>query len=219
VGSFQRSGAAHRCHHRLASELAVQLRPLKATAVPQRHIGYLGEAIKRARRGRFTIDELAQRSGVSTGLISQIEKGRGNPSFVTLLKLASALDVTLGAFFNSQPLHRESDVVVRKGGRRKLVLEQEGLVYEILSSDAYQTLRVVRFQLPPGFDNRERPFSHPGQECVFLLAGRLEAHLGSSVFGLEEGDAITYDSTTPHWWRNPGQEPTVLIRSATPPPF
>jgi transcriptional regulator with XRE-family HTH domain len=194
------------------------VRPLKVTD-SQHHIGSLGEAVQRARRGRFTIDELARRAGVSAGLISQIEKGRGNPSFVTLLKLASALDISLGTFFNSQPLHRESDMVVRKGERRKLVLEQEDLVYEILSSDGQQALRLVRFQLPAGFDNSERPFAHPGHECVFLLSGSLEAHVGDAAFKLEEGDAITYDSTRPHWWRNPGKEPTVLIRTATPPPF
>jgi len=196
-----------------------EMRPVKAPTNSGHHIGSLGEAIRQSRRGRFTIEKLAKRAGVSVGLISQIEKGKGNPSFVTLMKLASALDLSLGAFFNSQPLPRESDMVVRRGERRKLALEQEGLVYEILSADSQQALRMVRFQLPPGFDNSERPFSHAGQECVFLLSGRIEAHIGGSAFTLEEGDAISYDSTVPHWWRNLYDKPAVLIRAATPPPF
>lgn len=55
----------------------------------------LGAAVRRLRRGRFTLAQLAERSGVSVGLLSLIERGRGNPSINTLASIADALEVSL----------------------------------------------------------------------------------------------------------------------------
>src|SRR5690348_2456589 len=53
----------------------------------------LGRLIRSARGERFSLEALAARSGVSAGLLSQIERGIGNPSFQTLLRVAHALDI------------------------------------------------------------------------------------------------------------------------------
>src|SRR5579863_1958954 len=63
----------------------------------------LGELLKGARVGRFTIEQLAERSGVSAGRISQMERGLGNPSFATLSKVAAALEIPIGTFFAGPP--------------------------------------------------------------------------------------------------------------------
>lgn len=55
----------------------------------------LALAIRRARAGRYTLAELAQRAGLSVGLLSLIERGRGNPSLTTLARIAEALDLGL----------------------------------------------------------------------------------------------------------------------------
>ena len=55
----------------------------------------LGQAVRRARLGRYTLAQLSTRSGVSAGLLSLIERGRGNPSINTLAAIADALDVSL----------------------------------------------------------------------------------------------------------------------------
>jgi transcriptional regulator with XRE-family HTH domain len=55
----------------------------------------IGAVIRRSRAGRFTLAQLAQRAGVSSGLLSLIERGQGNPSLETLRRIAGALDVEL----------------------------------------------------------------------------------------------------------------------------
>jgi transcriptional regulator with XRE-family HTH domain len=55
----------------------------------------LGLAIRRARAGRSTLAQVAERAGLSVGLLSLIERGRGNPSIATLARLADALGITL----------------------------------------------------------------------------------------------------------------------------
>ncbi len=75
----------------------------------------LADVIRGARQGRYSLDELAGKSGVSAGLISQIERGLGNPSVVTLTKLAYALDLSIGSVF--PPPHPGWAPVLRGGHR------------------------------------------------------------------------------------------------------
>ena len=80
----------------------------------------LGELLREARTGRFTIEELARRSNVSAGRISQIERGLAGPSFETLWRLCSALDVSIASLFPSGG--PEPQLVVRKNERRRLTV-------------------------------------------------------------------------------------------------
>src|SRR6266568_989110 len=90
----------------------------------------IGERIARERALHgLSIEELARRAGVSNGLLSQIERGIGNPSLSTLLGLAKALEMPLGSFFAGAS--DDSDVVVRARGRKRLVLNDHNLVYEL----------------------------------------------------------------------------------------
>jgi transcriptional regulator with XRE-family HTH domain len=160
----------------------------------------LGKMLREARRDQFTVEELAERAGVSSGLISQIERGRGNPSFATLEKLVRALDLSLASVF-AEPA-TEASMVVRGKERPKLVMPKEGLVYELMTPRSGNGLAMVRTQVPKGFDNRADPFIHPGEECVHIVEGALEITVGDRVFELSAGDTIKFDSGVPHSWRN-----------------
>ena len=177
----------------------------------------LGELIRAARQGTFTIDEFARCSGVSSGRISQIERGLANPSFETLWKLATALGIPIGSFFQGPPVRDR--MVVRKDERKRLVVPHDDLVYELLTPDLQGALEVFRFHVPAGFDNSGRPITHPGEECIHLLAGSLEVSVGGEAFALQEGDSITYEAALPHFVRNLGRVTAVAIAAVTPPSF
>ena len=177
----------------------------------------LGELIRAARSGKFTIDDLARRSGVSSGRISQIERGLANPSFETLWKLATALGIPLGTFFQGPPVRER--MVVRKDERKRLVVPHDDLVYELLTPDLRGALEVFRFHVAPGFDNSRRPITHQGDECIHILAGSLEVNVGEQAFALVEGDSITYEAVQPHFVRNVGEVTAVAIAAVTPPSF
>ncbi len=178
---------------------------------------YLGAVIRQARRGRFSVEELAQRAGVSSGLISKIERGLGNPSFATLTHLAYALDLSIGSFFDA-PVSA-GRMVVRRNERRRLVMPHASLVYELLTPSLQGKLGMVRTRIAPSFDNHEQPFQHVGEESVHVLSGRLEVFVGHEHFYLEEGDTVTYDSGLPHWWRNAQNVAAEVIGAMTPPSF
>jgi transcriptional regulator with XRE-family HTH domain len=192
----------------------------------------LGEVIRGRRKGRFTVEELSERAGVSSGLISQIERGKGNPSFKTMQRLAAALEAPLGVLFQDDALpaaayssgadqtERESRrMVVRRDARKRLLFPNESMVWELLTPDLNRTLEMLRAVVPPDYDTREVPFAHAGEECVHIVRGKVEVHLGEQTFSLEAGDTITYDSSVPHWWRNLGGTEAEVISACTPPSF
>lgn len=190
--------------------------------------------VARSRQGA-SLERLAATSGVSAGLISQLERGKGNPSFNTLRRLAAALEIPLATFMGDEsglprPAAHDHDVlrapgagrrthIVRTAHRKQLHLPQEGLTYELLTPDLQGALEVLRTTLPPGFDNADRPFEHRGEECVHLLVGRLELHIGGQTYEMTSGDSATYDAAVPHWWANAGGGEATIIGVVTPPSF
>ncbi len=164
-------------------------------------------------------EQLAHAADVSSGLISQLERGIGNPSFLTMAKIAYALGVPISTFFEDG---RSPDIVVHPHSRKKLSVpefEEVGLVYELLTPDLNRALEAIWVEFPPGASNQERPFQHQGEECGLLLEGVLEVHIGDDVHCLRPGDSIAYVSNVSHWYRNPGPVTAKSVWVITPPSF
>jgi transcriptional regulator with XRE-family HTH domain len=182
----------------------------------------IGATVRATRRLQgMTVEALASRAGVSTGALSQLERGQGNPSLQTLQRLASALSVPLVQLLQgaAEPEHH----VVRAGLGPRLPASKDDtrevqVLRELLTPSSGR-LQVIRSEVPPGFSNEGRSFRHLGQECVVVLSGRLRVSIGQEIVDLSQGDAITYDCTAAHWWANPGTQTTVVLGAVTPLPF
>jgi transcriptional regulator with XRE-family HTH domain len=180
----------------------------------------LGTAIREARTGRYTLQQLAAEAGVSPGLISQLERGIGNPSFKTLQRLADALDLRIGDLVEAAaPGPGPRPMIVRSDARARLQITAESPVYELLTPNLKGRLEVLETTLPSGFSNRDAPFLHEGEECVVVLEGAVDVGVGDLVDHLTAGDAITYDSSIPHWWENNTDRPSRVLGVVTPPSF
>ncbi len=180
-------------------------------------VGTLGPKIAKERMIRsLSIEDLAEKAGISHGLLSQLERGIGNPSLATLVALASALELPLGSFFAGG--QGDNDIVVRRRMRKRLVLADRRMKYQLLVPDLQGSLSMLYIELPPGFSNEQTPFSHAGEECELVLEGTVEAHIGSRVFLLEPGDSIRFASVNPHWFRT-FAAPVVIVSAMTPPSF
>lgn len=174
-------------------------------------------ALRAARR--LTVEQLARASGVSMGLISQTERGRGNPSFNTLAQLAHALQVPLGRLFQAT---QDVSPVVRVNARRTLDPHPaSGLdaVHELLTPGLDGALEATWIEAPVGYDSTDTPFCHAGEEFGLVLEGRHEVTLDGVRHELGPGDAITYLSTIPHSYRNIGDVTVKAIWVITPPTF
>jgi transcriptional regulator with XRE-family HTH domain len=179
----------------------------------------LGKAIHTARQGRYTVQELANAAGVSAGLVSQLERGIGNPSFKTLQAIATALDLRIGDLVEAASPRDVRPMLVRRDSRARLQVSNGGPVYELLTPNLRGKLEVLETSLPPGFSNREEPFLHDGEELVVVLEGSVDVAVGDTSGTLQVGDAITYDSGLPHWWENKTDRPAKVLGVVTPPSF
>ncbi|WP_079131827.1 helix-turn-helix domain-containing protein [Streptomyces nanshensis] len=179
----------------------------------------IGTTVRATRRVLgMTVEALASRAGVSTGALSQLERGQGNPSLQTLQRLASALSIPLVQLLQGAP--EPEHFVVRAGHGPRLPAssddDRDSQVMRELLTPSGGRLQVIRSEVPPGFSNEGRSYRHLGQECVVVLSGRLRVCIGQEVVDLERGDTVTYDCTVAHWWSNPGSETTVVLGAVTP---
>lgn len=179
-------------------------------------VAQLGRMLKERRSGRFTVEELATRAGVSAGLISQIERGIGNPSFATLMRLSQALGLPVAAMFHGPNLDH-NQIHVRRSERPRLEVPADGIVHEMLVPDTDRKLGLIQTTLPPGFSNEDLPYSHAGEEIVLLVSGKLDAMIGGARFELEVGDSLAYDAAVPHAWSNKTSKPVQILVASTPP--
>ena len=189
-----------------------QIRANEATTPQSRAVGEK-ITLQRSTHG-LTIEQLSRLSSISTGLLSQLERGIGNPSLSTLTRLARALDIPIGAFFVGSA--GEADIVVHPHTRKRLVLAETNLTYELLVPDLRGTLSMLHIELPPRFTNEHDPFRHPGEECMLVIKGPIETHAEERTFLLSEGDSIRFQSSVPHWYRT-YEQGAVVITAMTPP--
>ncbi|MBO9521373.1 MAG: cupin domain-containing protein [Nocardioidaceae bacterium] len=185
-------------------------------------IAQLGRMLSRARSGRMTVEELAEAAGVSSGLISQLERGMGNPSFSTLMRLSQALGLPISAFFQGDDEHDPERIIVRREERRNLVMadglgEGPGLEQELLTPVTNQRLGLVWTTVPPHFSTQDTPMTHPGDEVFLVLKGELELYLDGRAHRVRRGDTISFDSTLPHAYANPTGRVAVFLGCSTPP--
>ncbi|SMQ71166.1 transcriptional regulator, XRE family with cupin sensor [Plantibacter sp. VKM Ac-1784] len=180
----------------------------------------LGDIVRSLRTASgMSLNALAGAADVSSGLLSQIERGNGNPSYSTLIKLAQALGVGVGEFFGGQDPRPKQVDLVRASARRRLLLSEHDLSYELLTPSLNGQLGMIRAEIGAGWSNESAPFRHDGEECVIVVAGSLVVVVGGHRHELLVGDTITYDASIPHWYANRTAEPAVLIGAMTPPSF
>jgi transcriptional regulator with XRE-family HTH domain len=178
---------------------------------------------------RYSIRRLAEAAGVSASLVSDIERGKVEPSISTLKRLASALDTTL-AFFFSEPTETaprvvrasERDVLGKtspaKSHAARSAIETKGVRFEIASPPESESIEAIYGRYEVGADLGD-PIVHEGEEWGMVLRGRLKVWVGDEIYFLDPGDAIGFPSTIPHRLKNVAEEPTEYIWINTPKSF
>lgn len=176
-------------------------------------ISHLSQVLRAAREGRMTVDELASASGVSIGLIRQLERGIGNPSFNSLMRLSRALGLHIATLFQDSG-YDTSDLIVRKEARRRLV--SDGVQQELLTPDTRHEFDLVQTTLAPGYTNIGTPMSHEGAKTYMVVLGKIEVILDGVAHQLNDGDTISFDSSVPHSFSNKTDDEAAFLGVWTP---
>jgi transcriptional regulator with XRE-family HTH domain len=172
---------------------------------------------ERQRRG-ISLRALAREVGVSASMISQIETGKSRPSVSTLYAITSALKMPLEEAFAPADPEPGSHAAGATGPlvhpeERAVLRLDSGVTWERLGELPGQTVDFLLVTYAPGATSSSGGdlMRHTGAEYGYLLRGELVLTLGFEEVRLRAGDAISFESTTPHGYRNDGADPAVGV--------
>ena len=187
----------------------------------------MGDRLRQARLARgLSLRRLAEVVGVSPSLISQVETGRAKPSVNTLYALASELGVSLDVllFMDTQPADDTDGPVaaiattlphepVQRAASRSSIRLGSGVVWERLTTESIRNIDFLHVTYEVGGESSpaEAFQRHSGQEWGYVLSGTLTVRIGFDEYLLEPGDAISFDSATPHRLFNAGDVPARAV--------
>jgi transcriptional regulator with XRE-family HTH domain len=168
----------------------------------------LGERIRHRRRAeKLSLKDLAERSGISIGLLSQIERGLSSPSLRVLASLADALKLGLADLFTDGPAAPAADekIVVRADERKKLTFWRTGISKELLTPQIEDaTLDIFFVVLESGGTSGSQLYSHEGEEGGLVLEGSIAINIDGKEHRLQAGDSFRFTSTRQHSFWNAG---------------
>ncbi|MHB0973790.1 MAG: helix-turn-helix domain-containing protein [Thiobacillus sp.] len=176
------------------------------TDVPEAAAGmlerYLGNAIRDLRqRHGLTIADVADRAGISRGMLSKIENAQTATSLDALHRLAQALGVSLSTLFRNYDVPEGSAQLVKKGEGMEVVRRgtKRGHTYHLLAHEQGPTKLFEPFLITIDSPDATFPvFEHPGTEFLYMLEGRMEYRHGQHTYLLTPGDALTFRGEVPH---------------------
>lgn len=161
---------------------------------------------------RFTIQNLADRSNVSKGLISQIENGRSIPSLPVLFSIIQSLDMEVSDFFEGISLLEPTIIVQRKEDYSAFKKEEiKGFNYQriITKNLPASTIDFVLLELSPDA-NRDK-VTTDAFEFKYILKGEVDYLINGDIYHLNEGDSLFFDGRFPHVPKNPNKEPCLML--------
>ncbi|GJE29427.1 helix-turn-helix domain-containing protein [Methylobacterium organophilum] len=157
----------------------------------------IGLRIREARSARnMTLQSLAAASGLSTSMLSLVERGRASPSIGSLVVIASALGITMSDLVSSEPTSEEKLVV--RANETPAIETAQHVVRRLLRDDRARGVTVAVNEYQPQTGSADRPMSHAGFEYGYVLEGRLTVEVDGAVYILNPGDLIAYLSQRPH---------------------
>lgn len=176
----------------------------------------IGSQIAKFRKEkRFTMRNLAEKSGITASMLSQIEHGTANPSIQTLKTLSNVLNVPLFYFFLEK--NRTDNLIIKKSDHKRLIVND--ISYELLSPDSSGELESMILRIPIGVASSEEPMGHNGEEIAYVLIGDVDLYLSDQLYHLSKGDSVKIPAYMTHKWENLGEEEVQIIFSVTPPSF
>jgi len=177
-----------------------------AAAIPVPPVGARVRALREAMD--LSLRDLAERSGVSAPMLSQVERGETSPTLAVAGRIAGGLELTLSQLLRLD--EGDGVTVVRRGERLRGFARRRGHAYEVLTPALPgQRAEVSMHTLAPGAATGgpgDPPMHEPGsRETAGVTGGRLRLVCDGVDHDLSEGDAVTFDADLSHHFENPGE--------------
>lgn len=170
---------------------------------------------------KITLKELSEKSGLSTGFLSQFERGMTTIAVDSLMIIAKILDVDLDVFFEKKTTNTNNESLIRSYDREVSSVNskyiQFNLVRDLVKAEFLPRIYEI---LPSKYDSKATEnYVHEGVEFIFVLEGVLTMHVKNKDFEMYPEDSIYLDSKTPHNWENNTNKVVRILTVNYPNPY
>lgn len=173
----------------------------------------IGDRVRGLRKQRaFSLQQVADAANISIGHLSQIERGLTSPAVRDLIRIAEALGVRPGFFFETvgDDGPTDDDIVVRAANRHEVAFH-EGVTKGVLYPAGQGAIQMYMITLRPGGRAGEQLYTHSGEEAGLVLQGQLLLTVEDRDLTLKEGDSFRFLSGLPHRFSNPTKSITKVV--------
>lgn len=167
----------------------------------------LGRRLMKLRREKnFTLNNLANETGLGAGYIAQVEKGEVIPPVAVILQISRALEI------DSSLLLKEEKKRVGKQSVEAYQKRTEAYSYQTLTPEAkHKHLKAFRVFVDPKSDHKGVSYQHLGEEFIYVLKGKMEVTVGENKNTLGPGECLHFNSSIVHGLRNISDEKADLL--------
>jgi len=172
----------------------------------------IGQKIRNARKkANIPIRTLANLSGLSPAAIQKIETNHMVPTIISLMKISRALGKKV-SFFIQEEDNANRIVLIKREMRKRFYSEESKCLHEYVMGELEEgALEGGIFTAQPGGESGKTLNSHPGEEIILCLKGRIEVQFPEDKYRLETGDTLHFKSDIPHRWHNPGASESQIF--------
>jgi len=157
----------------------------------------------------LTLERLGEMAGISRGMLSRLENNQCSPPIATLSKIAQALEIPIGVFFEEQEPPAEQRVAItRRDQRVQAVRPGTQIGFTYWTFNKAKDLHLIEAFIighPAVKRTPKMLFDHPGEEFLMVLSGSVEFVIGREVMRMDPGDAVHFDPSVPHRIQNRGE--------------
>ncbi|MEZ5840866.1 MAG: cupin domain-containing protein [Hyphomicrobiales bacterium] len=174
----------------------------------------------------MTQRQLAERAGVTHGMISMVEQNRNSPSVASLRKILGGIPMTMADFFEPEQdqgdkvFYTPSELVDLTSRLTKIhdpEMSTGNISFRQVGNARSHNLQILHERYEPGADTGPAMLEHVSHEGGVVISGEIELTVGDKVRILKAGDAYLFDSRQPHRFRNVGDRPCEVVSACTPP--
>lgn len=176
---------------------------------------HIGNVIREQRNtNHLTINEVAELAGISSGMLSRIERGDVSASLETLQKLATVLGMPMSLFFRDFNVQEGSAQLVKKGEGMQVIRRgtKKGHAYQLLAYEQGPAKSFEPFLITMDDASEVFPsFQHQGTEFIYILKGKIEYRHGQNTYILQPGDSLMFSGEVPHGPENLIKVPIEML--------
>lgn len=162
----------------------------------------VGVKIKYYRKKRnLTLKEMAKRTGLSTGYLSNVERDLTSPTYDNLCAICNAMQVNIRDFITQKLLY---EPCIKKASRDSIYPKDYRFQYEYIT-DTQLPMVGVCMTLPADYYGKETSWGHDTDEYGIIVKGSIIFEVEGKTYLLEEGDTIYVKAGSRHQWRKSGE--------------